>query len=383
MLIKNIIQVLKFSLAEPDYAIKSIKFRALNLFNYKKPQLKKLILLLTYKCNLSCKMCALGENRNKNIQLPRLQQELYLEDIRDVIDFAQKTNSSVWLTGGEPLLHSRWTEIAKYVKEKKMRCNLQTNGALLKKYKKEIVDYIDFLNVSLDGISDIHDYIRGEKDIFNKVMEGIISIDEQKKMMNTKKPYLNICYTVTEESFPTLNIMIDVLQKSDININNFNFQHLEFVNSDILEIYKKRFKKEGIDKNLINFLNITNLEIDAENLAETIKRVKKYKSKFDILFFPDFSEAEIKKYYNSPQDISKRIFRNCQRPYEEIFIHPSGEIWTCPTLLLGNIKNEKIETLWKRIPENIKYNDYSICQNCLGELFMYYMAVLYITERRE
>jgi MoaA/NifB/PqqE/SkfB family radical SAM enzyme len=376
---KKINYLLKLAINEPDYVINLFKHRLINLFNFKIPKLKKISFLLTYKCNLSCSMCALGKNNKFEQKI--IYEELSLKDIKNIIDFAQISNSVIWLTGGEPLLNSKWTEIAKYIKEKNLRCYLQTNGILLEKYKEEIIKYIDFLNVSIDGIPSEHNFIRGEKNAFEKVMAGLKKIQEEKRKNNKKKPYINICYTVTQESYLSLDNLIKILQETEIEINNFNFQHLEFINREIFQKYKERFEKENKIEKIPEIFLINNQEIDGEYLTKKIQELKKRKFKFNIVFSPDISSEEIKRYYKEPHFLSKKIFRKCGRPYEEIFVHPQGEIWTCPSRVFGNFKKEKFEKIWERISEEARKNN-EICQDCLGELYMYYMTVLYLLGER-
>lgn len=373
---KNIFCLFKLGIYEPDYAFLVLSSRIRNLFNSKIVRLRKISLLLTYRCNLSCSMCALGRNKvnKKNNQFSSL--ELTLQDVKEIIDFARISNSGIWLTGGEPLLNSKWADIAKYIKEKKLRCYLQTNGILLQEYKKEIIDYIDFLNVSLDGAPAQHNFIRGEKDVFEKVFAGIEEIDRKKKYFRKKKPYINICYTVTGENYKFLKNLIKILQESDIEINSFNFQHLEFINEEIFKKYRERIERENNQVPLLNIFLTGSSGIDFEELIGEIKCLKKSKLKFNVSFSPDISYEEIKRYYKEPHTFPKRVFRKCTKPYEEIFVHPQGDIWSCPGKVYGNFKKEKFLEILKRIRREAKMKNYEVCSECLGELYMYYRIVL-------
>lgn len=382
MYISEIYQKLKFAIYEPDYAFYSVKSKILNLFGRKIKPPKKIVFLLVVRCNLSCSMCALGENLNKRTLSPSLlDEEILLDDIKSIVDFARSVNSSIWLTGGEPLLHTQWSKIAEYIKKKKLRCYLQTNGILLEKYKNEIIEYIDFLNVSVDGTPTTHDVVRGRKDAFNRILSGLELIDEEKKKKSRKKPYINICYTVTPENYTSVDELIKILQESKIDIAGFNFQHLEFVNSALLEKYKKRFEKEGKNKDMLEIFLQNNTYIDTEYLIQKIKELKHKKLNFNVTFSPDISFEDIKEYYHNPEYISKKIFRKCKRPYEEVFIHPSGEVWTCPSINIGNIKEEKFENIWEKFISKISKNKDTVCNDCLGELYMYHRIVLYLMEK--
>jgi MoaA/NifB/PqqE/SkfB family radical SAM enzyme len=78
-------------------------------------------------------------------------------------------------TGGEPLLRPDWPRIAACLGKKGISTKMLTNGLML---EPDIVDQmkdagIAGVGVSLDGLEDTHNYIRGHKDLFRQVLVGI------------------------------------------------------------------------------------------------------------------------------------------------------------------------------------------------------------------
>jgi radical SAM protein with 4Fe4S-binding SPASM domain len=83
---------------------------------------------LTFRCNLRCTHCYLGEYRDG---IPR-QKELSTAEICDILD--QITDAGcLWLllTGGEPLVRPDFLEIYTYAKRKGLIVTFFTNGTLL------------------------------------------------------------------------------------------------------------------------------------------------------------------------------------------------------------------------------------------------------------
>jgi len=116
------------------------------------PSLRYLELQLTGRCNLRCRHCYLGN------QQPR---ELTSGQIRSVLrEFEEMQGLRVLLTGGEPLLHPQFEEINELLPDLFLRKVLFTNGVLLggdllKRLK------VNEIQVSIDGMKDAHDMLRG------------------------------------------------------------------------------------------------------------------------------------------------------------------------------------------------------------------------------
>ena len=116
------------------------------------PSLRYLELQLTSRCNLRCRHCYIGDVE------PR---ELGLVQVRSVLrEFEEMQGLRVLLTGGEPLLHSRFEEINEMLPDLFLRKVLFTNGVLL---KKDVLNRLKVheIQVSIDGMAAAHDALRG------------------------------------------------------------------------------------------------------------------------------------------------------------------------------------------------------------------------------
>ena len=116
------------------------------------PSLRYLELQLTNRCNLRCRHCYLGDGDSS---------ELSLSQIRAVLkEFEEMQGLRVLLTGGEPLLHSRFDEINEMLPDLFLRKVLFTNGVLL---RKDLLNRLKVheIQVSIDGMRTGHDSLRG------------------------------------------------------------------------------------------------------------------------------------------------------------------------------------------------------------------------------
>jgi len=144
--------------------------------------------LLTYQCNSRCIMCNIWQKYQKNPKL--LKKELKVNDIKRFLsknkDYLSEIKN-IGITGGEPLIRDDLVEIVRLFHKylPKARLGIQTNGLspqLLKKKLKQILKFCpDFgVSISLDGLEDVHDKVRGIKGAFNKFQASVKVVKDLK-----------------------------------------------------------------------------------------------------------------------------------------------------------------------------------------------------------
>jgi radical SAM protein with 4Fe4S-binding SPASM domain len=116
------------------------------------PSLRYLELQITDVCNLRCRHCYIGDTG---------RSELTPEKVRRILrEFEEMQGLRVLITGGEPLVHSKFHEINEMLPDFFMRKVLFTNGLLLKKEELKTLK-VEEIQVSLDGLAFAHDKLRG------------------------------------------------------------------------------------------------------------------------------------------------------------------------------------------------------------------------------
>jgi radical SAM protein with 4Fe4S-binding SPASM domain len=117
-----------------------------------KPSLRYLELQITDACNLRCRHCYIDDSGGS---------ELAPSQVRDLlVEFEGMQGLRVLITGGEPLLHSKFEEINEMLPDFFLRKVLFTNGMLLKKGHLKSLK-VDEIQVSIDGLEQAHDKLRG------------------------------------------------------------------------------------------------------------------------------------------------------------------------------------------------------------------------------
>jgi radical SAM protein with 4Fe4S-binding SPASM domain len=117
------------------------------------PSLRYLLLHITDRCNLKCRHCFIGESGNT---------DLPLEEIKQIVDeFESMQGLRLLISGGEPLLHRDFRKLNDYLSDRDLRTVLLSNGTLI---DDDTVSWLRLqeVQISLDGMEEAHDYIRGQ-----------------------------------------------------------------------------------------------------------------------------------------------------------------------------------------------------------------------------
>ncbi len=124
---------------------------------------------LTLACNLQCHHCASAAGKER-------ARELTTEEALRLCDqFPPLLVQEVDLTGGEPLLRKDWSVIASRLRDLGIAVNILTNGAVVQSDTFAAMKdaAVANLGVSLDGLKETHDSIRGRRGSYDSVVRCI------------------------------------------------------------------------------------------------------------------------------------------------------------------------------------------------------------------
>jgi radical SAM protein with 4Fe4S-binding SPASM domain len=131
------------------------------------PSLRYLLLNITNKCNLTCKHCYLPDRGKREID-PGIFEKA-------VQQFEEMGGLKLMISGGEPLIHSRFWELMDILPSYELNVVILSNGTLLNKTTaRKLSHYVHEVQVSIDGIES-HDLLRG-KGSYARSMEGISNL---------------------------------------------------------------------------------------------------------------------------------------------------------------------------------------------------------------
>jgi len=159
---------------------------------------------LTYNCNLKCKMCPFWKRLSPNSTLD--QEKAILKQVYD------SGACGIAFEGGEPLLRTDLEAILAFSRSLPLQTSLITNGTLLESRIDEITPYINgSIFVSLDGLEQTHDAIRGVSGSFSKAVQGICAAKE--------RVIVTINTTVMAENIDEVEDLVELAKELDIKIS--------------------------------------------------------------------------------------------------------------------------------------------------------------------
>ncbi len=171
---------------------------------------------ITRRCNLKCIHCY------SDSEAREYPGELSWDQCRGVIDdLAQFGVPGVLLSGGEPLIHPRFFDIAGYARSKNLRLTLSTNGTLIDRDHAQRLKDLGFayVGISLDGIGATHDHFRGREGCFDKTVQAFRNC----KAVGQK---VGLRLTLSRNNIDDLDQILNFIEKEDID--RVCFYHLVY-----------------------------------------------------------------------------------------------------------------------------------------------------------
>lgn len=214
------------------------------------------------------------------------------------------------LTGGEPLLRKDLFSILRKADTSGIkRIILQTNGLLLKKLHHEINDSpITNISVSIDGLKETNDQIRGIRGYFDLALEGI-------QLLRNKKVAISV--TLNRISARELRELADVAHSVGAAIeSNILSRDLYFLQgADIASMWPERS--------------------DVPEIATFLR---------DVLKRPSYEVDYVTRYYNNSETLQEPA---CVLGFLQVFVISNGDVLTgCyPLKPVGNILRESLATI--------------------------------------
>lgn len=313
---------------------------------------------LTYRCNLQCPYCYVGQDRNK--------QELTLEEWKQVIKQIP-FYGIVTLVGGEPLIRKDFIDIFAYVSKKVLgKTHVVTNGILINnEIIKAFIKYkLLLLSVSLDGYGDNHDKNRNKDGIFDKIISNLENLKSQKP-----NQMVDIKTIVLENNLDDLPKLYRLCEKM-----NFDFLSISFLRNN-------HWKQNSVlqEEFIPEFTQNYPIEkyFDIEHFKEVYKEIESIKGKTKLRFSPKFEYLDkpldgIEKFFNLPCDKPvSEIYKPCTYPYNNMMINPEGFVYPCLSVKIGNVKDKPLKELFNEpkyrcFRKNLKASGgtFGACQLC-------------------
>ncbi|MCD6500402.1 radical SAM protein [bacterium] len=321
----------------------------------------KLTLALTFMCNSKCKTCNIWKIYKKSPE--KVREELTTKDWKKLFDEIGNNLGWIEFTGGEPFLRKDIDEVVIYAYNNTAISagGLTTNGIISKRILqvvKRIVENIPngkILNIgiSVDGVPEVHDEIRGISGNFEKAAWLFDKLKELKYIH--KNLAVHFAYTISQYNAGKFRDFYDFMKESygvSIDEITVTFEHFT-------EYYGRKFDRgsyESFKINLIKDIKYYLQKINENRHKNLFHRIKLAFYKFYLRNIPEF--------VNKP----RKMIIPCVAGKYSAYIDPYGNVYPCTQWLLklGNLKERSFKEIWwgKKAEEVRKSIKNSKCPNC-------------------
>ena len=177
---------------------------------FREPRLQSFFIELTSRCNLRCAHCGSSCGDLPAADLPAPAIHRLLEDVRQHFDLSE---IMLCVTGGEPLLRKDFFGIMADARDLGYNWGVTTNATLIDREtaRKLKEAGMQTVSVSLDGLLETHDVMRGVNGSWEKAVSGLQALIECGFQV------IQVTTVVTRENFGELDDLYRILQEMDID----------------------------------------------------------------------------------------------------------------------------------------------------------------------
>lgn len=286
---------------------------------------------VTSRCNLKCRHCYVEAESGKTT-------EPSTEEAKAIMDQLKKAKVfTLSFSGGEPLLRDDLYELLKYA-TKSFVVDVASNGLLLDMEAAQKLKSAgaSFVQLSFDGLEDAHDYLRGRKGAFNKLMEAID---------NLKKAGLRFGVTsvIYRKNVHQIKEMIELAEK---------------LGSFTIRFYRLIYTGRGKD--------LSSLDLTPSEYKKALEDIYSYKGKIQAV--ADEAFGFLLHGRENPHQ-----WVGCQAGRTIAGIKANGQVVPCPmfddpVFYCGKVPDEEFGHIWENSPVLARFrsldNIHGKCHTC-------------------
>lgn len=283
-------------------------------------------IILTYRCNAKCNMCAVWHYPSKP------SEEIGLDVIRKLPEMFF-TN----VTGGEPFIREDLPDIISELRKKAKRIVISTNGYFTDRIIELCKRNLDLgVRISIEGSPESNDKIRGLRDGYWRTKETL------RKLQELGMKDIGIAITVQDMNCKDLVGLYEMAKKL-----NYEFATATLHNSHYFHKYDNKVEnKEAVIG-------------EFERLIKELMRSRKMKEWFRAYF----NYGLINYIKGNPRLLP------CEMGRDGFFLDPWGDVLACNGMIekmpIGNLKEQSWDEIWnsKRARE-VRQEVKSCKKNC-------------------
>jgi len=310
---------------------------------------------LTLKCNLNCKMCTQKEDRKL------IKTDYSFKDFCKILDNLGPSVNYLSFIGGEIFVHPDIFEILEECQRRKIKVHLSTNATLLNEERvkklKKLKKTVRGIGVSIDGLPETHNMIRGSETAFERTAQALKMLSQDFSV--------SINTVLFKENLDQLLEIVDIFKKQ--GVQNFSWQFEIFstpqeilMSSRALSIPLEDISTEEKEETQYSFSH--------QKIEKLLKKVRSIKG-ISFMIQPRVYDRHSLFYFNG--SLRENVDVGCK----DLFacrVDAQGNIIFCPIIKtkLGNLLEQPLSQIWnnnkfkKLRLDLLKNNLTPICKRC-------------------
>ncbi|MBP5218075.1 MAG: TIGR04133 family radical SAM/SPASM protein [Bacteroidales bacterium] len=171
----------------------------------KRHELRQLFWECTLRCNLACRHC--GSDCHVQSLVKDMPVEVFCKALDSVAREYDPHKVMINITGGEPLVRKDLEACGLEIYKRGFPWGMVTNGMALseERYKSLLRSGLGAMTISLDGLGEVHDWMRGRQGCFEKASKAI------KMVIDSGEIEFDVVTCVNKRSLPQLNDLKEYL----------------------------------------------------------------------------------------------------------------------------------------------------------------------------
>ena len=286
---------------------------------YRAPRLRQLFFELTLQCNEHCFHCGSRCTSAPRDQLSGKEFCRILDEVKEDFDIR---NIMLCITGGEPMLRPDFFEIMAYAKSLGYRWGMTSNATLITKDAAHRLAETGMrtISVSIDGLRETHDRLRGLPGGYDLAMTGIQNLIDEKAFS-----HIQVTTVINHGNIGELDELFGIMDQ--IDIDSWRVINLEPIGRALLR--PDLMCTDEDYRRLFSFIRE--------------KREEGYPVEYGCSHYlgPEL-EGELRGWYWL-----------CNAGIYTASIMSNGDVGACldierrPETIQGNIRNERFSSIWK------------------------------------
>jgi len=306
---------------------------------------------LTAKCQQNCFHCYM---KNEPTYKSELENELSFEDCLRVLDdfiFINKewgAQGSLHFSGGDPLLKPEIYKLIEYARSRGLLVGILGNPNLLTYSVANRLKDAGLIRyqVSIDGMEETHDRLRGKEGLFQKTLEAI-------QILNDTGIRSVVMFTLSRTNFPEL---IDVIRLvSQMKVAAFDFARLVPIGAGTF-LRSQMLSPEEYRRLLIEVLS----EYTALQGKGSQTRFGRKDHLWKLLYY------EMGLFKRPDQESQSLVYDGCAIGIRTLSVLADGTVYACRRLpiAVGKVPKESIREIFINSPELNKMREIEKMEKC-------------------